>query len=270
MKYAVYSSIALLLSFAAGYMIVRFFNRKRNISNLKRVLLTILSGTLIISLISLAYLLPYQKAEPVCNEYLTSSDNYQFIEDSSFYAFLHSDSDTVFIIYPGAKVDHHAYGQLASHLAASGMDVYVIRMPFHMALFNIRAADAILKNDSYSRAYLCGHSLGGTMAARYVIDNPDKASGLILLASYPDKKLPDDVLMLSIYGDHDGCLEMEPYRNARDNWPKVSLEQVIEGGNHAQFGQYGFQKGDGTASITADQQISETAEVIISFLKQSH
>jgi hypothetical protein len=43
-------------------------------------------------------------------------------------------------------------------------------------------------------------------------------------------------------------------------------EQVIEGGNHAYFGMYGEQKGDGAATITNLEQITTTANYIIEFI----
>ncbi len=36
--------------------------------------------------------------------------------------------------------------------------------------------------------------------------------------------------------------------------PAQYQESVIEGGNHAGFGSYGAQSGDGTASISAEEQ----------------
>ncbi|MBQ6398058.1 MAG: carboxymethylenebutenolidase, partial [Oscillospiraceae bacterium] len=41
---------------------------------------------------------------------------------------------------------------------------------------------------------------------------------------------------------------------------------VIEGGNHAQFGSYGTQKGDGAALIPPEQQWDETAADILATL----
>ena len=41
----------------------------------------------------------------------------------------------------------------------------------------------------------------------------------------------------------------------------------IEGGNHAQFGNYGKQKGDIDATITAKEQQNITVEAIIDFIK---
>lgn len=42
--------------------------------------------------------------------------------------------------------------------------------------------------------------------------------------------------------------------------PEAFYEYVIEGGNHARFGNYGEQKGDGAARITALEQQRQAAE----------
>ena len=46
--------------------------------------------------------------------------------------------------------------------------------------------------------------------------------------------------------------------------PEAFYEYVIEGGNHARFGNYGEQKGDGAAKITAQEQQRQAAEYILS------
>ena len=42
---------------------------------------------------------------------------------------------------------------------------------------------------------------------------------------------------------------------------------VLEGGNHAQFGNYGIQSGDGVASISRQEQQKQTSLAIREFLK---
>ena len=46
----------------------------------------------------------------------------------------------------------------------------------------------------------------------------------------------------------------------------ASTEIIIEGGNHAGFGSYGAQSGDGEASITPAEQVNRTADVILEFI----
>jgi len=53
-----------------------------------------------------------------------------------------------------------------------------------------------------------------------------------------------------------------PGEESSSLWPKYSQEYIIAGGNHAQFGDYGDQKGDGIASITAAEQIDETVRIV--------
>ena len=48
--------------------------------------------------------------------------------------------------------------------------------------------------------------------------------------------------------------------------PARYIEHVIAGGNHAQFGSYGAQSGDGAASVTPEEQRAETVRVIMEAL----
>ena len=45
--------------------------------------------------------------------------------------------------------------------------------------------------------------------------------------------------------------------------PDIFCKYVIEGGNHALFGDYGEQTGDGEAAISAQAQWEETGRVIL-------
>ena len=47
--------------------------------------------------------------------------------------------------------------------------------------------------------------------------------------------------------------------------PSVYEEFCIQGGNHAGYGDYGAQKSDGEADISAKEQQEETAEKIVEF-----
>ena len=113
--------------------------------------------------------------------------------------------------------------------------------------------------------------LGNDTEAKEVTDNTGEATawdGLILFAAYPTDELTTPVL--SIYGSEDGVLNREKYDNASADglWPSDFTEKVIEGGNHAQFGNYGAQKGDGIAQIKASKQQREAANAVISWIRQ--
>lgn len=129
------------------------------------------------------------------------------------------------------------------------------------------AADGIA--DSYPEIeqwYMAGHSLGGSMAASYVGAHAEIFDGLILLASYSTQDLgTSDLRILSLFGSNDQVLNMEKYQEYKSNIPQV-IEYVIEGGNHAYFGAYGEQEGDGGATIDNETQISMTADMIAEFV----
>lgn len=48
--------------------------------------------------------------------------------------------------------------------------------------------------------------------------------------------------------------------------PEDDTELVIEGGNHAWFAYYGEQDGEGTASITKEEQQKKTAAAIVEMI----
>ena len=62
---------------------------------------------------------------------------------------------------------------------------------------------------------------------------------------------------------------MQKYQENRKNVPADAEEYIIEGGNHCQFGSYGFQSGDGMASIPAAEQVHETVSSITEFMAEN-
>ena len=171
---------------------------------------------------------------------------------------------TGLIFYPGGKVEHTAYIPLMQACAENGILCVIVEMPFNLAVFDVNAADGIQKEyPQIENWYIGGHSLGGSMAASYLEKHTDEYEGLILLGSYSTADLSDAELeVLSIYGSEDQVLNREKYNDNISNLPKDFKEIVIEGGCHAYFGMYGAQDGDGTPSITNEEQIQQTVEYI--------
>ena len=66
----------------------------------------------------------------------------------------------------------------------------------------------------------------------------------------------------------DGVLNRDSYEKDRKNLPTDFTEVSIDGGCHAQFGSYGAQKGDGTPTISNEEQIRRTAEYAAEFVEQ--
>ena len=170
-------------------------------------------------------------------------------------------SEKGIIFYPGAKVEETAYLPLLEKLRQSGITCVLVKMPFRLAFFNSDAADDIFqKLPEIKQWYIAGHSLGGAMASSYASKHPDKLNGVILLGAfiYGDISLEKTV---TIYGSEDTVLDQSKIDYTENVF-------VIEGGNHAQFGNYGKQKGDGNAAITTDEQQEKAAETILSFINK--
>lgn len=172
--------------------------------------------------------------------------------------------DKALIFYPGAKVEETAYAPLLHLLASRGMDACLVKMPFRFAIFNSGAAADVMKQHSYDTWYIGGHSLGGAMAANYAAGHAEEYAGVILLAAYPTKRLPDSLKEVLIAGSEDRIVNRRRIEKARKQAPADYVEHEIVGGNHAQFGNYGAQKGDGEATISAEEQIEEAVGVILS------
>ena len=178
----------------------------------------------------------------------------------------HETARAGFILYPGGRVDFRSYAPLGRALAENGYTAIVVPARLNlMVLSPDRASAAIGAHPEVLVWGIGGHSLGGAMAARYAVQHPDTIDALVLLASYP----PDDADLsastmgvVSVTGSLDGVLSADRYALARTRLPGLTEYIRIEGGNHAQFGSYGPQAGDGMADITAEQQLLRTVESI--------
>lgn len=173
------------------------------------------------------------------------------------------------IFYPGAKVEYTAYLPIFYEVAKQGVDVFLVDMPFRMAMFGMNKADRIRETYSYEHWYLSGHSLGGAMGAVYVSKHPDAYDGMIFLASYPTKELKrEGFRVLSIYGSNDRVINYERFDESKQNMPADFSEICIEGGNHGQFGDYGFQSGDGEATVSKEEQWQLSADAILELVQE--
>ena len=173
--------------------------------------------------------------------------------------------DSGVIFYPGGKVEALAYIPLMEQLAQEGVLSVLMPMPFNLAVLAKNAAEGIPEQlPEVEHWYMAGHSLGGSMAASFASENTAWVEGLILLAAYSTD--PVDVPVLSIYGSEDGVLNMEKYEQYRPNLSDLT-EVVLEGGNHAGFGFYGPQEGDGEAVLNREVQINQSANYIAQFVQ---
>lgn len=175
-----------------------------------------------------------------------------------------------FIFYPGGLVDPAAYAPLMQRLADGGVLAIIVPMPLDLAVLGInRAEDVIAAYPDIDTWIIGGHSLGGAMAAEYVKREPDSIDGIVFLASYSAESTDLsalDVGAVSIYGTQDGVAG-DVFEDSLRRLPEGTSLEVIAGGNHSQYGNYGPQKGDGAASVSREEQQAQTAAVILELVE---
>lgn len=233
----------------------------------KRVIIPVISFLFIV-IVCIWYVNDYYHTDENVQEYLQTKDSVSVTEMPDGLYLDGPGDETALIFYPGAKVEYTAYLPLLSELADQGIDCFLIKMPCNLAIFGQNKAKKIMDSYEYDHWYLSGHSLGGAMAASYASGHLESLNGLVLLAAYPTKSLKSDSFsVLSLYGSEDGVLNMEKVEEGKAYMPVDYAEICIEGGNHAQFGNYGEQKGDHAADISREEQQAQTVEAILNMLE---
>ncbi len=203
-----------------------------------------------------------------------NSDSQVKVETSPWYSFRPTTGQptTGLIIYPGGHVDPRAYAPLAKAIAEQGYFVAITPMPLALAFLDgNQAAEVIKANPDIKHWAIAGHSLGGVAAASFAKNNPDKIKGLALWASYPqdaDNLSNTGLNVHSIYGTADGLSTGAKIDASRKLLPADTEFVAIQGGNHGQFGSYGIQSGDGTATISREEQQKQIAEATVKLLNE--
>lgn len=228
---------------------------------LKKILMAIVVLLLALSGAFLIYASVFYKADPVALAVMENAGNLR-IEDDLILLSPDTAADTALIFYPGAKVEYLAYLPLLEKITErSDITCILVKMPFNMAIFYVNAADRIIERyPEIENWYIGGHSMGGAMASRFASKQPDKVKGLILLGAYLYGDYPAEK-SLTVYGSFNTSVaEQVDYT---DN------VVVIEGGNHAQFGNYGRQKGDPDATVSSETQQKSAVEAVAGFLAKN-
>lgn len=153
-------------------------------------------------------------------------------------------------------------------IAEKGYLVILLPVRLNLAFFDINAADRAMTDFPEIQHWIVGgHSLGGVAAALYA-SKKDNLDGVVFWASYPaDDTLKNSRMkFLSIYGTRD-MGGMDAFDASRANLPADTEFVVIDGGNHGQFGDYGFQPGDHEATISRLDQQSQVVDATVKFLE---
>jgi hypothetical protein len=179
-------------------------------------------------------------------------------------------TETGLIFYPGGLVDPIAYAPILRKIAQNGVLVIITPMPLNLAIFNTSVANDVIERYSQIETWvIAGHSLGGASAAIYVENYPTKVTALALWDSYPadSSDLSDNAIsVISVFGTTDNIPNTANFNDKKHLLPSESFFIGIEGANHSQFGDYGFQKGDVGATLSMADQHEMVAEIMLEFI----
>ena len=179
------------------------------------------------------------------------------------------------IFFPGALVDPVAYAPLVHAIADAGYASILIQVPRRGAFGGAegpevfdRARNAAARS-SVRRWVVAGHSRGGVIACFVVRDGfPGLAGAVLLGTTHPrDFSLAATAIpMTRVYGTRDTIADVDKIERTRVNLPPSARIVRIDGGNHSQFGYYGFQPGDWPATISRDAQQAISRAAILDAL----
>lgn len=231
----------------------------KKLSTAKKLLIGVIAVCVLLAGAFFFYVSDYYRAEDIALEVSTQADGIT-VQDNLTILSPTAPTDTAIIFYPGAKVEAIAYLPLLDQIRQTGVTCILVDMPFHMAIFDSNAAEEVIRQfPDVEHWYLAGHSMGGAMASQFAAGHADEIDGLILLGAYIYGDYPP-ADTLTIYGSLNQSVEDQL------NYTENVVE--IEGGNHAQFGNYGAQKGDAVATISAQEQQKQTVDAIEAFLNE--
>jgi pimeloyl-ACP methyl ester carboxylesterase len=178
----------------------------------------------------------------------------------------------------GSGVAAMAYVPLLRPIAEAGYTTVIVRLPFRFALLEAhrteaiaRAHRAIASHSDVARWIVAGHSLGAALAARMAGTKPTSLAGLILIGTtHPrDQDLSSLAIPVTkIVGTEDGVAPLEDVRKNARLLPASTRWIEIAGGNHSQFGHYGHQLFDGTATVSREYQQGIVQRELIGALEE--
>ena len=238
--------------------------------NKRKVLVSLITTISIIVLLVGAFFIYcgvyYHADKDAVNSYVASQNITREQVDKNTIVFKGDSVSSGLIFYPGGKVEWTAYEPLMAACAKRGIFCVLLKMPLNLAIFKSNAAKGIKERfPEVNEWYLCGHSLGGSMAASYLSKNINDYKGIIFLGSYSTSDISSSKV-LSIYGSEDKVMNKKNYDKNKSNLPSNFTERIIQGGCHAYYGMYGYQRGDGTPTISNIEQIEITANYIRDFI----
>jgi hypothetical protein len=209
-------------------------------------------------------------AKKVALSVLESTETLSVTQDKWIVFEPNKETDIGLVFYPGGLVEPTAYAPILHQIAEEGVLVIITPMPLNLAILNTGAAEGVIEAyPQISTWVIAGHSLGGAAAAIFAENKPSKIDAIALWDSYPPDSadLSDNTISaISIYGTTNSFPNTDHFQDKINLMPPGTKYIAIEGASHAQFGDYGQQKGDVVPSISMGEQHKQVAENMLEFL----
>lgn len=183
------------------------------------------------------------------------------------------------VFFPGGLVDPVAYAPIARAVATAGYPSVLVALPRRGAFGGADGTAMFERTDGATRSVaqtrrwvVAGHSRGGLVASRVAERSSQSLAGLVLIGTSHPRDIDLTTLMVPvtrIFGTRDTVADVEKLEATRRNLPPHTALVRIDGGNHSQFGYYGFQPGDWPATIARDVQQRLTVQAILGTLAEA-
>ncbi len=235
-------------------------------------------GFLAWTVIAMSWLANSVRTRGVDAAILRSSPTVSVVDHATTLEFLpvSSNGTTALIFLCGSGIAAEAYAPLLRPVAEAGYPIFVIKLPYRFAPMESnkqaavdRARAVIAAHPETAHWVVSGHSLGGALAARLAQSDAHALSALVLIGTTHPKEHDLSGLRIrvtKVYGSNDGVAPPARILANRRLLPAHATWVEIKGGNHSQFGRYGHQLFDGTATISRDEQESITRSALLAAL----
>lgn len=187
-----------------------------------------------------------------------------------------ADAPVALVFFPGALVDPIAYAPLARSAAAQGFPSYIIELPRRGAFGGATSPElrtrlqAVLQRASTPKRWVvAGHSRGAVIASTVANAPPAGLAGLVLIGTSHPRDVDLSAVAVpvtKVVGTRDGLASPAEVEANKRLLPASTRWVWVEGGNHSQFGWYGFQPGDRRATVSAVDQRAAMIQAVIDML----
>ena len=237
-------------------------------------------GFVLWALFAMGWLANSVRTRGVDEKTLRSNEEVSVLNNETSLAFVppSTSGHAALVFICGSGIAAEAYAPLLRPVAEEGFPVFVVRLPYRFAPLEShkraaidRARGVIAAHPEVKQWVIAGHSLGGALAARMARLDSASLSAMVLVATTHPKD--DDLSFLripvtKIYASNDGVAPPDRVLGNRGLLPSHTKWVEIAGGNHSQFGRYGHQLFDGTATISREEQEALTRSAILDVLAE--